>query len=55
MKSFLRNKFNLDLSEWILLALSWLIYIGGLIFFADADNSWVMLVLGSSRFADVES
>jgi len=47
MKSFLRNKFNLDLSEWILLALSWLIYIGGLIFFADADNSWVMLVLGS--------
>ena len=46
MRSFLRKEINLEPSEWVLLALSWLIYIGGLIFFSDADNSWVMLVLG---------
>jgi len=47
MRSFFRKEINLDPSEWVLLALSWLIYIVGLIFFADVNNSWVMLVLGA--------
>jgi len=47
MRSYFRKEINLDPSEWVLLALSWLIYIGGLIFFADVNNSWVMLILGA--------
>ncbi|MCJ7716532.1 MAG: GAF domain-containing protein [Anaerolineales bacterium] len=47
MRSSLKKKINLDPSEWILLALSWLIYFGGLIIFFDGDNSWVLIVTGA--------
>ncbi len=47
MKQLTRKDIKLDPSEWVMLALSWLVYIGGLIFFARADTSWVFLALGA--------
>ena len=44
----LRNKeIILDPSEWLMISLSWLVYLGGLIFFSKADSSWVLLALGA--------
>ena len=47
MKQNTRKVIKLSPSDWVMLALSWLVYIGGLIFFASADTSWVFLALGA--------
>jgi len=47
MKQISSKVIKLDPSDWVMLALSWLVYVGGLIFFARADTSWVFLALGA--------
>ena len=47
MKQLRRKDFKLDTSDWAMLTLSWLIYVGGLFFFAREDTSWVFLTLGA--------
>jgi diguanylate cyclase (GGDEF)-like protein len=47
MKQITIKDIKLDPSEWIMLALSWLVYIGGLIFFARVDTSWIFLAFGA--------
>ncbi|MGB2954643.1 MAG: diguanylate cyclase [Anaerolineales bacterium] len=47
MKQITSKVIKLAPSDWVMLALSWLVYIGGLIFFARADTSWVFLTLGA--------
>jgi diguanylate cyclase (GGDEF)-like protein len=47
MKRFFRNPLLLDPSEWVMIFLSWLIYSGAIIFFANAENDWALLTLGA--------
>ena len=42
----LQDYSDLDLSEWIMNILSWLVYFGGLIFFYRSESSWVLIALG---------
>ena len=42
----LRNRFDLDPSEWIMNILSWMVYFGGLFFFSRLDSFWVLMALG---------
>ena len=47
MKRLTIKAIKLDPSEWVMLTLSWLVYGGGLIFFAGADTSWIFLGFGA--------
>jgi len=47
MKNNVRLKLQSDLSDWILMIISWIIYLGGLIYFARYDNTWVLMALGA--------
>ena len=47
MKNNVRQKLQSDLSDWILMIISWIIYLGGLLYFARYDNAWVLLALGA--------
>jgi len=47
MKQLTRKINKLDPSEWVMLALSWLVYVGSLVFFAKSDSSWVYLAFGA--------
>ena len=38
---------KLDPAEWVMVLLSWMIYLGGLIFFSEDDNYWVLMALGA--------
>jgi len=38
---------KLDPAEWVMVLISWMIYLGGLIFFSEDDNYWVLMVLGA--------
>jgi diguanylate cyclase (GGDEF)-like protein len=38
---------KLDPAEWIMVFLSWMIYLGGLTFFSEQDNYWVLMALGA--------
>jgi len=38
---------KLDPAEWVMLLLCWMIYLGGLIFFSEDDNYWVLMALGA--------
>ena len=42
----LQDYSDLDLSEWIMNILSWLVYFGGLLFFYRSESSWVLIALG---------
>jgi len=43
----LKPQQKLDPAEWIMILLSWMIYLGGLIFFSEDDNYWVLMALGA--------
>jgi diguanylate cyclase (GGDEF)-like protein len=48
MKQNTKIDIKLDPSEWVMLTLSWLVYVGGLIFFAKTDDaSWIYLAFGA--------
>ncbi|MCJ7717624.1 MAG: DUF4118 domain-containing protein, partial [Anaerolineales bacterium] len=36
-----------DPTEWVMILLSWMIYLGGLFFFSDIDNAWLLMALGA--------
>ncbi len=38
---------KLDPAEWIMVFISWMIYLGGLIFFSEDANYWVLMSLGA--------
>jgi len=38
---------KLDPAEWVLVFLSWMVYLGGLIFFSEDSNYWVLMALGA--------
>jgi len=38
---------KLDPAEWIMVFLSWMIYLGGLLYFSEDDNYWVLMALGA--------
>ncbi len=38
---------KLDPADWVMVFLSWMIYLGGLIFFSEDDNYWVLMALGA--------
>lgn len=38
---------KMDPAEWVMVFLSWMIYLGGLIFFSEDDNYWVLMALGA--------
>jgi len=38
---------KLDPAEWVMIFLSWMIYLGGLIYFSGEDNYWVLMALGA--------
>ena len=38
---------KLDPAEWVMVLISWMIYLGGLIFFSEDDNYWVLMALGA--------
>ncbi|MFL7812893.1 MAG: diguanylate cyclase [Anaerolineales bacterium] len=37
----------LDPAEWVMVFLSWMIYLGGMVFFAGEGNDWAILALGA--------
>jgi len=38
---------KLDPAEWVMVLISWMVYLGGLIFFLEDDNYWVLMALGA--------
>lgn len=38
---------KMDPAEWVMIFLSWMIYLGGLIFFSEDSNYWVLMALGA--------
>jgi|GEM_PF-1636894 len=38
---------KLDPAEWVMVFLSWMIYLGGLIYFSEDNNYWVLMALGA--------
>jgi len=38
---------KLDPAEWVMVFLSWMIYLGGLIYFSEGNNYWVLMALGA--------
>ena len=38
---------KLDPAEWVMVLISWMIYLGGFIFFAEDDNYWILMALGA--------
>ena len=38
---------KLDPAEWVMVLLCWMIYLGGLIFFSEDNNYWVLMALGA--------
>ncbi len=47
MRNIFRPPKKLDPAEWIIIFLSWMIYSGGLIFFSEAANYWLLMALGA--------
>lgn len=47
MKRFPKSLRTLDPAEWVMIFLSWLIYLGGIIFFSTPENSWPLMALGA--------
>lgn len=47
MKISFKQKLKSDLSDWILIIISWIIYLGGLFYFVRYDNSWALIALGA--------
>ncbi len=47
MNISLREKLQSDLPDWILLIISWIIYLGGLFYFSRIETSWVLFALGA--------
>ena len=43
----LKKKLQSDLSDWVLLIISWIIYLGGLFYFSRYETSWVLFALGA--------
>lgn len=38
---------RLDPSEWVMIFLSWMIYLGGIIFFSGQESAWALMALGA--------
>lgn len=47
MKRFPQGLRTLDPSEWVMIFLSWMIYLGGIIFFPSQENTWALMALGA--------
>lgn len=47
MRKSTRGFAALDPVEWIIIFLSWMIYLGGIIFFASQESVWALLALGA--------
>lgn len=47
MKRFTKDLLTLDPAEWVMIFLSWMIYLGGIIFFAAQENAWTLMALGA--------
>jgi diguanylate cyclase (GGDEF)-like protein len=38
---------KLDPAEWVMVLISWMVYLGGLLFFSEDNNYWVLMALGA--------
>ena len=47
MNELRKNITTLDPAEWIMIFLSWMIYLGGIIFFSQDENAWASIALGA--------
>lgn len=47
MKTLGRIRQQLDPAEWIIIFLSWMIFLGGLAFFSQQSSDWALLALGA--------
>ncbi len=47
MDKYQNDPYRLDPAEWVMIFLSWIIYLGGMIFFQSEENDWALLVLGA--------
>jgi len=43
----LKKKIKLDISEWVMITLSWMVYVGGFFFFSKLDSQWILMALGA--------
>ncbi|MCJ7734020.1 MAG: hypothetical protein MUP11_05690, partial [Anaerolineales bacterium] len=34
-------------ADWVMISLSWIIYLAGLFFFSEIDNAWLLIALGT--------
>jgi len=47
MKKLQKDILTLDPAEWVMIFLSWMIYLGGIIFFSNPENAWALMALGA--------
>ncbi len=47
MKRFRKSAQSLDPAEWVMIFLSWMIYLGGIIFFSNQESAWALMALGA--------
>lgn len=47
MNRYQKGLFSLEPAEWIMIFLSWMIYLGGIIFFSSQESAWALMALGA--------